>query len=73
MKEDTAQLILKFPGADEATLQDIENKSAIICYARLLRRTIRKAKEDEDYKAKMIAFCKQALCDLVPQIDSLSF
>ena len=68
-----ATLKYYFEGADEATLQDIENKSAIICYARLLRRTFRKAKEDEDYKAKMIAFCKQALCDLVPQIDTLSF
>ncbi|MBR6314602.1 MAG: anti-sigma factor antagonist [Clostridia bacterium] len=68
-----ATLKYYFAGADEAALRDIENKSAVICYARLLRRTFRKAKEDEDYKAKMIAFCKQALCDLVPQIDSLSF
>ena len=68
-----ATLKYYFGTEDKAVWQDIENKSAIICYARLLRRTFRKAKEDEDYKAKLIAYCKQALCDLVPQVDTLSF
>ena len=58
---------------DEAVLQDIENKAAVIGYSRLLRRTFRKAAENEDYKARLIAYCKQALCTLVPQMDSLSF
>ncbi len=58
---------------DEAVLQDIENKAAVIGYSRLLRRTFRKAAENEDYKTRLIAYCKQALCTLVPQTDSLSF
>ena len=62
-----------FETDDEAVLQKIEDQSAIICYARLLRRTFRKAKEDDAYKAKLVEYCKNALCDLVPRIDTLSF
>ena len=58
---------------DEAVLQKIEDQSAVICYARLLRRTFRKAKEDDAYKAKLVEYCKNALCELVPRLDSLSF
>ena len=58
---------------DPATLQDIENKAAIIGYSRVLRRTYRKARESEEYKARLIEYCKNALCTLVPQTDSLSF
>ena len=68
-----ATLKYYFDGADDATLQAIENKAAIIGYARVLRRTFRKAKEDEDYKARLIDYCKNALCTLVPQTESLSF
>ena len=60
-------------GTDDAdTLRAIEEKAAIICYARLLRRTLRKSKDDEAYKAKMVEYCKQTLCDLVPKTDSLA-
>lgn len=60
-------------GTDDAdALRAIEEKAAIICYARLLRRTFRKAKEDEAYKAKMVEYCKQALCNMVPRTDSLT-
>ncbi len=62
-----------FETDDENALQSIENMSAIICYARILRRTIRKAKEDEDYKARLVEFCKNTLCDLVPKTDKLFF
>ncbi len=62
-----------FETDDEAVLQAIENKAAVIGYARLLRRTFRKAREDEAYKARLIDYCKQALCTLVPQMDTLSF
>ena len=62
-----------FGTEDEATLQKIENKAAIIGYSRVLRRTFRKAKEDADYKARLVDYCKTALCTLVPQTDSLSF
>ena len=62
-----------FETDDEAVLQKIEDQAAVICYARLLRRTYRKAKEDDAYKAKLVEYCKNALCDLVPRIDTLSF
>ena len=58
---------------DEAFLQGIEDKSAIIGYSRVLRRTFRKAKEDEDYKARLVQYCQNALCELVPKTDSLSW
>ena len=62
-----------FDTQDKEYLQHIEDASAIICYARLLRRTYRKAKEDEAYKARMIEYCKNALCELVPKTDKLWF
>ena len=58
---------------DEAFLQGIEDKAAIIGYSRVLRRTFRKAKEDEDYKARLVQYCQNALCELVPKTDSLSW
>ena len=68
-----ATLKYYFDTADESVWRQIENKAAIIGYARVLRRTVRKAKESEDYKARMLAYCKNALCTLVPVTDSLTF
>ncbi len=76
---DQAQLFWKatlkyyFGTEDEAYMREIEEKSAVICFARLLRRTFRKAKEDEAYKAKLIDYCKTTLCELVPKLDNLVF
>ncbi len=68
-----ATLKAYFGTEDPAVLQEIENKAAVIGFARVLRRTCRKAKENEDYKARLIEYCKNALCTLVPALDSLSF
>ena len=68
-----ATLKYYFDTEDAAFMQEIENKAAIIGYARILRRTFRKAKEDEDYKARLIEYCKSTLCELVPKTDSLTF
>ena len=68
-----ATLRYYFDTEDKDALQEIENKAAVIGYSRVLRRTYRKAKESEDYKARLIEYCKNALCTLVPQTDSLSF
>ena len=79
IKKEYAKLFWKttlkayFETDDAEKLQEIENMSAIICYARILRRTIRKAKEDEAYKARMVEFCKNTLCELVPETDKLYF
>lgn len=68
-----ATLKYYFGTEDEKTLCEIENKAAVIGYARLLRRTVRKAKESEEYKARLLEYCVQALTALVPQTDSLAF
>ena len=68
-----ATLRYYFPDADDAARKEIETKAAIIGYARLLRRTFRKAKEDEDYKARLVEYCKKTLTETVPTVDSLSF
>ena len=68
-----ATLKYYFGTEDEEKLKEIENKAAVIGYSRVLRRTFRKARESEEYKARLIEYCKQTLCELVPQIDSLSF
>ena len=68
-----ATLRYYFDTEDEAALQDIENKAAIIGYARVLRRTFRKAKESEEYKARLVEYCKNILCELVPKTDTLYF
>ena len=60
-----------FNTEDEAFIRKIENKAAVIGYARVLRRTVRKAKESEDYKARLLEYCKKTLCELVPETDSL--
>ena len=68
-----ATLRYYFNTDDEAVLQDIEQKAAVIGYARILRRTYRKAKESEAYKEKLIDYCKKTLYDLVPKTESLAF
>lgn len=69
----TATLKYYLGTEDAAVLKDVENKAAILCYARILRRTFRKAKEDEAYKARLVEYCKNALCTLVPAVDTLTF
>ena len=62
-----------FPDADDKTLDAIEARASVIGYARLLRRTLTKARDSEDYRARMAAFCRNTLCELVPETDSLYF
>ena len=68
-----ATLKYYFGTEDKETLDGIERKAAVIAYARLLRHTVQKSAEPEDYRARRIEYCKNTLCELVPQIDSLTF
>jgi uncharacterized protein (TIGR02172 family) len=68
-----ATLKYYFGTEDEEMLGAVERKSAVIGYARLLRHTLTKSSEPEEYKARLAEYCKNALCTLVPQTDSLSF
>ncbi|MBQ7639244.1 MAG: phosphotransferase [Clostridia bacterium] len=58
---------------DESVLKDIENKAAVIGYARLLRRSIRKNKNNDPEMNALVTFCEKALIERVPKTDSLSF
>ena len=62
-----------FDTEDEDYIAEIMNKAAVIGYSRLLRRTSRRAEPGDEYAAKQIDFCKNALIELVPQLDSLFF
>lgn len=68
-----ATLKYYFGTEDKETLDAIERKAAVIAYARLLRHTVKKSTEPEDYRTRRIEYCKNALCELVPQTDSLAF
>ncbi|MCR5041852.1 MAG: anti-sigma factor antagonist [Clostridia bacterium] len=62
-----------FPDADEAFVNGVKEKAAVIGYARLLRRTERRAKPGDEYSAKIIEFCRDTLVRLVPAQDKLYF
>ena len=62
-----------FNTEDSDKSAEIENKAAVICYSRILRRTFRKASESEDYKKRLIEFCRNYLIKNVPETESLYF
>lgn len=55
---------------DEARITEVENKSRIIGYMRLLRRTIRR---NESNREQLIQFYTEQLMNLIPAIDELTF
>lgn len=58
---------------DQAKIAQVKRAAPVICYARLLRRTMRRHNADDPHYGDMIEFCKQYLIDEVPKIDTLSF
>lgn len=68
-----ATLKYYFDGKDSAYLAEIEKKSAVICYARLLRRSVRKNKNNDEYLTNLIEYSKNYLIENVPKTDSLAF
>lgn len=62
-----------FGTEDEQLLTDIENKSIIIGYIRLLERTLRTNKVSAEPKEQRIERCKKHLIETIPLVDSLSF
>jgi aminoglycoside phosphotransferase (APT) family kinase protein len=58
---------------DEKKIAEVVDKSRILGYARLLRRSIRRyGLEGEEGKAS-IALCKKELADLLPRYQTLTF
>ena len=60
-----------FETDDEAVLKDIEERAALIGYTRLLRRTVRRLKDGDDYSRRLIERCKEELIDLAEKHDKL--
>lgn len=58
-----------FEGKDEDYIKSAVDKARIIGYARLLRRTLKRAKDN----TAVIENCKKQLCELVPATDSLYY
>ncbi|MBQ7596152.1 MAG: phosphotransferase [Clostridia bacterium] len=67
-----ATLKYYFEGKDSAYLEDIEKKAALLCYTRLVRRTIRRNNGSE-YEKNLLEYCKNYLLENIPKTDSLSF
>ena len=62
-----------FEGESDEFKADIEKKSAIICYARILRRTIKRyGLEAEEHKA-MVEYCKNFIIENLPDMDKLYY
>ncbi len=62
-----------FEGKDEAYLDDITAKASIICYTRLIRRTIKRFGIDDEDNRALVEFCKNFLIENVPETDCLYF
>ena len=62
-----------FDGEDEAYVDGIIRKAAIICYTRLLRWYGTKKSKDDAEAQQVIAFCENYLTENVPKTDTLYF
>ena len=60
-------------GADEATVHAVERKAALIGYARLMRRTIRRNGFDTDEGRAVIEMCRRHIGEILPMLDTLDF
>lgn len=58
---------------DEDVIRSVEEKSMIVGYTRLLRRTIRRNGEATEEGRARIAICKEHLAELLEHVDSLVF
>lgn len=58
---------------DEAQIQAVKDKSMIVGYARLMRRTIRRNGLNTESGRAQIDCCKQHLAELLSRVDSLDF
>ena len=62
-----------FEGKDDEYIASIQNMASIICYTRLVRRTIKRfGLEDEENRA-LVEFCKNYLIENVPKTEKLYF
>ena len=62
-----------FEGETEEYINDVQKMSEIICYARILRRTIKRFGADDEAHRDLIDFCKDYLINTIPDTDKLYF
>ena len=68
-----ATLKYYFDDKDEAFIKEVERKAEIICFTRLLRRTIRKGNSDSEYSRKLIEYSRNYLLENTLKTESLYF
>ena len=66
-------LRLYLDGADEEKIRSVEEKAAVIGYARVMRRRINAKKDDTEEGRAEIANCVRRLSELLPKIDTMLF
>ena len=55
---------------DETRVNEVETKAKVIGYMRLLRRTIRRQAPNRE---QLIAYYKEQLIKIIPEVDKLTF
>lgn len=66
-------LKLYFKDKDEAYLKDVERKSSLVGYTRVLRRTLRRCDIKDPVTASAVEFYRKTIENLVDEVDSLCF
>lgn len=59
--------------ADDETVNSVERKAALIGYARLMRRTIRRNGLNTDDGRAVIECCRKHIIEILPTVDTLDF
>ncbi|MBQ7204002.1 MAG: anti-sigma factor antagonist [Eubacterium sp.] len=62
-----------FDGESDEFIENFQRMCDIICYTRVLRRTIKRYKGDNENQKALIDWCKQYLIENVPKIDKLYY
>lgn len=68
----SATLKYYFEGKDEEYINGVQKAAAIICYTRILRRTLKRFNGSENQQA-VVDFCKNYLIENVPTAEKLYF
>lgn len=62
-----------FEGKGDDYLDDITRKASIICYTRLVRRTLKRFGTEDEYNKALVEYCRNYLIENVPSTEKLYF
>ena len=62
-----------FEGEGDDYLDDITRKASIICYTRLVRRTLKRFGTEDEYNKALVEYCRNYLIENVPSTEKLYF